>query len=99
MEKRKAIFDFSKCLNIVDIRKEVVYLSSSGGVAAWSYPVTDKLDWSNHLTGIIDNGNYEFNFVFKNGDAGNATMSGKAKPVVSINPPNSVVKKVVVGYD
>ena len=83
---------------IEEIRKEVVYLSNSAGVAAWSYPAASKIDWGNHLTGIIDNGNYEFNFVFKNGDTSDAPMSGQANPVVNINPPNSIVRKVIVSY-
>ncbi len=42
---------------------------------------------------------YEFNFVFKNGQTSDAPLSGQELEVVKINPPDSVVKKIIVGYD
>jgi hypothetical protein len=49
------------------------------------------------LVGIVKSGN-QFNFAFKNGDKSNAPMSGQEEPVVSINPADSVIRKVIVNY-
>ena len=39
---------------------------------------------------------YEFNFVFKNGQTSDAPMTGKEYKVVKINPPESIVRKIIV---
>ena len=41
----------------------------------------------------------EFNFVFKNGDTSNASMSGSNKERKTIYPENSLVRKVIVNFD
>jgi hypothetical protein len=35
----------------------------------------------------------------KNGSTSLVPIIGKAKPVVTVNPPDSIVCKVIVGYD
>jgi len=97
LEERRSKFDFSAALYLFETRKEIVFKSSSGGVADWKYPAERNLDWNNPLTGIY-NHNCEFNFVFKSGSS-NAPMSGQADPVVYINPSDSVVKRILIHYD
>jgi len=50
------------------------------------------------LTAITTNGDYEFNFVFENGKTSDVPMSGQASKVVQIKPPDSIVRKIIVGY-
>ena len=59
------------------------------------------LDWNNPITGFVlcEASDCQFNMVTKNGTTSNQPMSGKLKPAVLLNPPNSTVRKIVVGFD
>ena len=63
------------------LRSIEVYKSDSAGVKNWVFPSDHDMKWSDSLTAISTNGNYEFNFVFKNGKTSNAPMSGSATEV------------------
>ena len=56
------------------------------------------MKWDNPLTEINNHAYFEFNFVFKNGQTSEMPMKGQPKKVVQINPPESVVRKISVGY-
>ena len=72
-------------------------MSDSGGKKDWVLPSEQLMKWDNPLTAITKHANYEFNFVFKNGNTSDM-LQGKATEVVQINPPDSDVRKIVVGY-
>ncbi len=63
----------------------------------WSYPKKESYNFNNYLVGIVSHGS-QFNFVFKNGDKSNAPMFGQEEPVVSMNPADSVIRKVILNY-
>lgn len=64
----------------------------------WRFPAEKDLSWNNPLTAISKKENYEFNFIFKNGQTSDAPMSGQPTSVVKINPPDSIARKIIVGY-
>ena len=49
------------------------------------------------MAAIKANGN-QFNFVFKDRKTSDAPMYGQASKVVQINPADSIVRKIIVGY-
>jgi hypothetical protein len=55
------------------------------------------MKWDNPLAAITNAGG-QFNFVFKDGKTSDAPMYGKASKVVRINPADSIVRKIIVGY-
>lgn len=98
LEPARCIFDFSSALNsTLFVRKEQVYKSRHKGESDWSYPKKETYNFNNYLVGIVKN-DQQFNFVFKNGDKSNAPMNGQEEPVISINPSESVIRKVIVNY-
>jgi hypothetical protein len=76
LEEAKLKFDFSRLLAGFEIRAEQVYKSGSAGVKDWSFPAEKDISWSNPLVAITNYSKWEFNFVFKNGQTSDATMSG-----------------------
>jgi hypothetical protein len=57
------------------------------------------MSWHNPITGVQSYGNFEFNFVFKNGETSTAPMSKKTITIKSITPRNSVVRVVLIHYN
>ena len=55
--------------------------------------------WNNPLTAIQTNDDNEFNFVFKDGKTSDAPFSYFYDEVVNIDPLDSIVRKIIVGYD
>lgn len=102
LEEARQKFDFSSALSAqFELVDRAVHLSSSHGARAWSFPPDNKMSWENPLVAITTFNSYEFNFVFKDGQTSDAPMlvqAGKADQVVKIDPPGSVVTKIVVYY-
>ena len=100
IEQAKLKFDFSALFQTQpDVLRDVqIYKSDSAGVKDWSFPAENQMKWENPLTAIASNGS-EFNFVFKDEKTSDAPMSGPASIVVKIDPPSSIVRKIIVSYD
>jgi hypothetical protein len=56
------------------------------------------MSWHNPITGIQSYGNFEFNFVFKNGETSTAPISKQPDTIRCIKPRNSVVRFIKIHY-
>jgi hypothetical protein len=66
----------------------------------WEFPAKKELSWDNPLTSIVgDWDSFQFNFVFKNGQKSNVATDVSRVNVVQINPPDALVRKIIVQYD
>jgi hypothetical protein len=100
IQEARQKFDFTTALLPTkdELRDILVYKSGSAGAKDWSFPEDQKMNWDNPLTAITKYNDYEFNFIFKEGQTSDAPFTSKSTQIVKINPPDSVVRKIIVHY-
>ena len=85
---------------MLNIKEYPVYKSSHPGWKDILLPANGRYDFDNPLS-AIEKGTtyyYEFNFILKNGECSNVETKGKDKLVVSIDPADSEIGKIVVNF-
>jgi hypothetical protein len=100
IEKACSRFDFSASLDNYVIREEQIYKSDSAVVMDWEFPAKKDLSWDNPLKAIVNGtDSCQFNFVFRNGQKSSLATNRTTVNVAQINPPDAVVRKIIVHYD